>query len=108
MLIVSGTFEVASEDRQAFLRSREDAMRTSRAEEGCLAYVFAADPIEPGRVILFEQWESDEALGAHIAAMQAARAARPPLDPDAPRPPSVKVLSSSIVKHTISASGPLG
>jgi quinol monooxygenase YgiN len=105
MLIITGTFEVAPEDRDAFLRGREEGMRTSRAEQGCLAYVFAADPLEPGRVILFEQWETEEDLAAHAAAMQAARAAAPPKPADAP--PSPKVRSSSITKHVVATSGPL-
>ena len=36
-------------------------MRTSRAEAGCLEYTFSADPLEPGRVVLFERWESQAA-----------------------------------------------
>ncbi len=59
-------------------------MRASRAEAGCLDYVFAADPIDDGRVILFESWESEEALAAHIAAIGAARASAPPPAADAP------------------------
>ena len=106
MLIVTGTFEVAPEDREAFLRSREDAMRTSRAEAGCLDYVFAADPLEPGRVVLVEQWESEEALADHIAAMRAARAAAPA--PAADAPPRGAVRASSITKHVVASSGPLG
>ncbi len=43
-------------------------MRTSRGEDGCLEYTFAADPLEPNRVILFERWESQAALDAHLAA----------------------------------------
>jgi quinol monooxygenase YgiN len=106
MLIITGTFEVAPEDRDAFLAGREEGMRTSRAEHGCLDYVFAADPLVPGRVILFEQWESEEDLAAHAAAMRVARESAPPRPADAPRPP--KVLSSSITKHVIASSGPLG
>ncbi len=105
MLIVAGTFEVAPEDRESFLRAREEGMRTSRTEPGCLDYVFAADPLEPGRVVLFERWESDDALAAHIAAMRAARAAAPPPADDAPAP--VEVLSSSVTRYEISSSGPL-
>ena len=102
MVIVSGTFEVAPEDRDAFLRGREDGMRTSRAEPGCLAYVFAADPLEPGRVILFEQWESEDALAAHVAALRAARAAA-----TAPAASTVTVRSSSVTKHVVASSAPL-
>ena len=104
-VIVTGTFELAPEDRDAFLAGREAGMRTSRAEDGCVAYVFAADPLEPGRVVLFEEWASEEALAAHAAALQAARASAPPRPADAPAPP--KVLSSSITKHVVASSGPL-
>ena len=105
-VLVTGTFDLAPEDRDAFLRGREDGMRRSRAEDGCVAYVFAADPLEPGRVILFEQWESEEALAAHAAALQEARA-HPPA-PAADAPPPVKVLASSILKHIVATTSPLG
>ena len=68
MIIVGGTFEVDPEQRDAFLAERHERMRTSRREDGCLEYTFAADPVEPGRVILFERWDSPAALDAHLAA----------------------------------------
>jgi quinol monooxygenase YgiN len=98
VLIVAGTFEVDPEQRDAFLRSREEGMRRSRAEPGCISYVFSADPIEPGRVYLYERWESKDALAAHIAGLQAAPAA----------PAGVAVLSSEILQYEISRAGPLG
>ena len=104
-VIVSGTFELAPEHRDAFLAARTDAMRTSRAEAGCLDYVFAADPLEPGRVVLYERWASEEALADHITAMRAARAAAPAPTPDAP--PPVPVLASEVTKHVVASSGPL-
>lgn len=105
-VIVTGTFELAPEDRPAFLAGRAEGMRRSRAEDGCVAYVFAADPLEPGRVILFEQWASEEALAAHAAALREARANPPAPAADAPTP--VKVLASSIERHVVASSGPLG
>ena len=68
MIIVGGRFEVDPEQRDAFLAERHERMRTSRGEDGCLEYTFAADPLEPSRVILFERWESQTALDAHLAA----------------------------------------
>ena len=68
MIIVGGRFEVDPEERDAFLAERHERMRTSRGEDGCLEYTFAADPLEPSRVILFERWESQAALDAHLAA----------------------------------------
>ena len=68
VIIVGGSFEMDPEQRDAFLAERHERMRTSRGEDGCLEYTFAADPLEPSRVILFERWESQAALDAHLAA----------------------------------------
>lgn len=71
MIIVGGTFEVDPVQRDEFLAERRELMRRSRGEDGCIEYTFAADPLEPGRVILFERWESQAALDAHLAAIRA-------------------------------------
>lgn len=67
MLIVGGVFQVDPAQRDAFVEERHPRMRASRAEDGCLEYTFAADPLDDGRVILFERWESQAALDAHLA-----------------------------------------
>lgn len=75
--ILAGTFELDPKDRDAWLAGRAHLMRRSRAEDGCIAYVFAADPLEPGRVVLYERWASEEALAGHRSVL----AASPPTDP---------------------------
>ena len=45
MQIVIGTFIVKPEERDAFIESRREAMRRSRAEAGCITYAFTHDPI---------------------------------------------------------------
>ena len=75
--ILAGTFELDPKERDAWLAGRADLMRRSRAEDGCIAYVFAADPLEPGLVVLYERWASEEALAGHRAVL----AASPPADP---------------------------
>ncbi|MGZ4772568.1 MAG: putative quinol monooxygenase, partial [Ilumatobacteraceae bacterium] len=87
MVIVGGTFELHPNERESFLASRIEMMRTSRDEPGCLEYTFAADPIDPSRVVLFERWASQEALDAHLALQ---RTGPRPSDSDA------KPISSSI------------
>lgn len=67
MIIVNGTFDVDADQRDAFLAERHERMRTSRAEAGCLEYTFAADPLQPHRVVLFERWETQQHLDAHLA-----------------------------------------
>jgi hypothetical protein len=74
-------------------------MREARAEAGCIDYVLSADPLEPGRVYLFERWESKEHLAPHLARMSAPR----PADADA-----VPVLASELLQYEISAIGPIG
>lgn len=102
MLIVGGAFEVEPGRRDDFLRSRESLMRASRSEAGCLEYVFAADPLVDGRVVLFERWESKEALAAHLEANRLRRAQRDPADPEVP------ALSSEIVQYEVSSVRGLG
>jgi quinol monooxygenase YgiN len=98
MLIVAGYFDVDPDQRNDFIRGREEAMRRSRAEQGCLTYVFSADPLDPGRVHLFERWESKDALAAHIGGMR-----------DAPRPANdVKVIAREVQQYEIANVGPVG
>ena len=98
MLIIAGSFEVDPERLDEFIAGKEAAMRESRAEAGCIDYVFSADPLEPGRVYLFERWESKEHLAPHIERNNAR-----PADPDA-----VPLLSREIHQYEISAIGPIG
>ena len=67
MLIVAGTFEVDAADQDAFVTARVAAMRDTRTEGGCLEYVMSADPVDATRVMLFERWEDQAALDAHMA-----------------------------------------
>ena len=77
MIIVGGRFDVDPEQRDAFLAERHELMRRSRGEDGCLEYTFAADPLELGGVVLFERWESQAALDAHLAAIAVATTVTP-------------------------------
>ena len=97
-MIVAGVFEVDPARRDEFIRDQEANMRRSRAEPGCLHYVLSADPIEAGRVYLFERWESKDALAAHLAGL---REAGPP-------PANVPVLSAEVLQYEIGAVGPVG
>lgn len=36
--------------------------RQARVSAGCLDFVLSADPIEPGRINVYERWESDADL----------------------------------------------
>ena len=98
MVIVAGTFEVDPDQREAFLAGRIERMQTSRAETGCLEYTFSADPLNPGRVLLFERWARQEDLDAHLAAAPA-----PPTSPGT----EVVPRATSIVIYDVTGERPL-
>jgi quinol monooxygenase YgiN len=100
VVIVGGTFEVEAGRREEFLAGRLDAMRKSRAEPGCLDYTLSADPIDPGRVVLFERWVDQEALDAHLSAMVAAA--------ESPAPGDVRPTAASIMVYDVTGARPLG
>jgi quinol monooxygenase YgiN len=69
MIIVTGTFTIDPTDRDAFLEAAKAGMTKSRAEDGCEEYVMAADPLDPGRIVLSERWRDRPALDAHLAGL---------------------------------------
>jgi quinol monooxygenase YgiN len=71
-VIVQGTFSIDPTERDRFVEASVGGMRSSRQEEGCLEYVMAADPLDPGRVILSERWESMDHLQQHLAQQRSA------------------------------------
>jgi quinol monooxygenase YgiN len=99
VIIVAGHIDVAPEQRDEFLAGREQTIRASRSEPGCIEYVFSADALEPGRVRVFERWESKEALRAHLAALQSVP---PPAAPGVPR------LATELVQYEAEPGGALG
>jgi quinol monooxygenase YgiN len=98
VIIVAGHFVVDPGQRDEFLASRADVTRTSRSEAGCITYAFSPDPLDPGRVLLFERWESKAALADHLAALRQAPR----------RPDGVEVREAEVQQYEISGVGPVG
>jgi quinol monooxygenase YgiN len=67
MIIVSGTLRVDSADIATAMDLGTTMAEASLAEDGCSAYGFWQDPADPGRVRVFEEWASQEALDEHFA-----------------------------------------
>ncbi len=42
----------------------------AQAQPGCLGYFWTADPYDPARVHVFEEWDSAAALASHLAGPQ--------------------------------------
>ena len=62
MIIVSGRIYVRPGAREEFLTLSAEAVAQARRSSGCRDFVVAADPIDPNRVNVYEEWESEEAL----------------------------------------------
>ena len=65
MIIIGGTIQFETDDREALFEAIRTMMAASQAEEGCLAYEFSPDISKPNVLHLYEVWESAEALEAH-------------------------------------------
>lgn len=93
-VIVQGVFVVDPSERTQFIDTSTEGMRASRAEAGGLEYVFAADPLDPGRVVLSERWESMELLQEHLKGT----ASRPA--GDRPKPQSAEIVIYEVASAT--------
>ncbi|MEY9211875.1 antibiotic biosynthesis monooxygenase [Thermobifida halotolerans] len=94
MLIIAGKLYVAPEDRDKYIESHEDLLQRARKQPGCLDLAISADPVEAGRVNMFELWESEE----HLAAWREVANAPAPV---------TEFLGGDIQKYQISSVGPV-
>ena len=62
MIIVAGALVVDPHAREAYLEGCVDVVAAGRAPDGCLDFALSADLVEPGRINVFEQWDSEDAL----------------------------------------------
>lgn len=68
MIIVMGTVRVPVENIEAILPAMERVVTATRAEDGCIAYSYAQDILEPGLIHIAEKWRDSDALSAHFKA----------------------------------------
>lgn len=93
MVIVSGRIYVTSGRRDAFLASSRSAMAAARSAPGCRDFIVAADPLEPDRVNVYEEWESESALEA--------------FRDGGPGPELTQVIErADVSRHRVASSGP--
>ncbi|MCS6986222.1 MAG: antibiotic biosynthesis monooxygenase [Sphingomonadaceae bacterium] len=67
-IVIKATIDLAPGTRTEVLREAARLIADARAEAGCRAYDWSADPDLADRVHVFEEWESPEALAAHFRA----------------------------------------
>lgn len=57
MIIVAGWLRVDPPERQAYLDGCTPVIDAARAAPGCLDFHLSADPIDPGRINVYERWD---------------------------------------------------
>ena len=67
MLIVLAKAKVSEGAMAAARAAIADMVAASNAEEGCIAYAFTQDMLEPGVIHIVEKWKDEAALAAHFA-----------------------------------------
>lgn len=70
-----------------------ESIAQARCAAGCLDFVVAADPLEPGRVNVYERWDSEAALTAF-------RGDGPGADLTS------EILRADVQRYDVSSSGP--
>ena len=66
MIIVHGTIPVRPEAREEALSLARRMTEATQAEPGCISYDFYVGLSDPNTLMLFQEWESMEALMEHF------------------------------------------
>ncbi len=83
MILVAGTFRMLPENVAIAMGMAKRVIEATRAEDGCIAYAYAQDLLDPGLIHVAEKWRDRSALDAHFktAHMQAWTIERAALNP---------------------------
>lgn len=90
MIIVAGKVHVDPAERDAYVAGCRQVVDMARAAPGCLDFTISTDLLEPGRVNIYERWETDEAL-------ETFRGAGPPPEQQA------QILDAEVARYRISS-----
>ncbi len=64
MVIVAGQIFVDPAERERYLVGCAEVVEQARRAPGCLDFAITADLIDPGRINVFERWQTQEAVQA--------------------------------------------
>jgi len=90
MVIVAGRLIVDPEQRESYLADCVSVVEEARKAPGCLDFTIAADLVDPGRIDVFERWESQ-------ADVEAFRGSGPSEEQGA------AVLSASVAEYDVAS-----
>jgi len=66
MIVVVVILNTKPEFREEYVKAMKKLAPTVHKEEGSITYELFQDPYDPLRMLLFEEWESQEALEKHL------------------------------------------
>lgn len=100
MIVIAGTVSVRPDRREDAIRAALRVAEATRRETGCISYRFWNDLADPNLFLVFEEWESDEALARHFQTehLRSFSAGMPGLVAAPPR----------IQRYVVESVGPLG
>lgn len=93
MIIVSGRIYAVPGTRARLLSDSREAMHRARQARGCRDFVVAADPVEPDRVNVYEEWDTAADLDLFRG--------NGPQDTV-----TANIARSEVSRHQVTASGP--
>ena len=65
-VVIAGEIDFPPTNRAAALAGAKDLIAMALAEPGCRHYAWSADPHLPGRVHVFEHWDTGQQLQEHL------------------------------------------
>ena len=66
MIVITGTIRIPVERLEEARPALRALIEETRREDGCLAYSFGEDVLEPGLMVAAEAWRDGAALAAHL------------------------------------------
>jgi quinol monooxygenase YgiN len=91
VIIVSGSIHVDPADRDTYLSGCRSVIEQARQAPGCVDFHLSADPLDDGRINVYEQWDT-------VAAVEAFRGSGPGDDQ------STAIQSAAVFQHHIASS----
>lgn len=65
-IVIAGEVDLDPDKRAEALAGAQPHIAAALAQEGCRHYAWTASPSDPGRVHVFEEWDTAEQLAAHL------------------------------------------
>ena len=66
MLVIAGHIQIDPANREAAVAAAAEVMEETHKESGCISYTFSGALADEGLFYIFEEWETQEAVDAHL------------------------------------------